>query len=93
MIALVGQVCAHAGTISPSAIGRFSLRALIRTASMRCTQKVHFSITPRARTVTSGLNCIIMEPSGAVVSGLNHREIEQTSNVSLSVMSMSPALP
>jgi len=25
---------------------------------MRCTQKVHFSITPRERTVTSGLYCI-----------------------------------
>ena len=32
---------------------RFS--ASIRAALMRCTQYVHFSITPRLRTVTSGL--------------------------------------
>ena len=32
--------------------------AAIFTASMRWTQKVHFSITPRPRTVTSGLNAI-----------------------------------
>ncbi len=29
-----------------------------RSASwMRCTQKVHFSITPFSRTVTSGFSC------------------------------------
>ena len=55
-IACVGQACWQAVTISPSRIapvlllGRRSSRALIR-----CTQYVHFSITPRLRTVTSGL--------------------------------------
>ncbi len=29
--------------------------AVISASRMRCTQEVHFSITPRARTVTSGL--------------------------------------
>jgi hypothetical protein len=31
---------------------------VIRAALIRCTQYVHFSITPRARTVTSGLRNI-----------------------------------
>src|SRR6185369_3001159 len=54
-IAPVGQVCWQAVLISPSSIGRFTFLALIFTFWMRCTQNVHFSITPRERTVTSGL--------------------------------------
>ena len=56
-IASVGQACWQAVTTSPSRIApvlasrRRSARAL-----MRCTQYVHFSITPRLRTVTSGLS-------------------------------------
>jgi molybdopterin-containing oxidoreductase family membrane subunit len=56
-IASVGHTCWHAVTISPSRIGRPSASAWPRTYSMRCTQYVHFSITPRERTVTSGLRC------------------------------------
>src|SRR6185503_655261 len=44
--------------ISPSRIGRLAFFALILVFWMRCTQNVHFSITPRERTVTSGLNTI-----------------------------------
>ena len=32
------------------------LATAVVAALIRCTQNVHFSITPRARTVTSGLN-------------------------------------
>ena len=31
---------------------------------MRCVQKEHFSMTPRMRTVTSGLNCILVQSFG-----------------------------
>ena len=39
----------------PSAIRRPSFSDSMRAALMRCTQYVHFSMTPRLRTVTSGL--------------------------------------
>ena len=42
---LVGEECA------PSVFTRVS------ASRIRCTQKVHFSITPFPRTVTSGLSC------------------------------------
>ena len=45
-IASVGQAAWQAVTISPSRIGRSSSFALIRARLMRCTQYVHFSITP-----------------------------------------------
>src|SRR5262249_47858303 len=56
-MALVGHAWAHAGLISPSLISRFSASASILTALIRCTQKVHFSMTPTSRTDTSGLSC------------------------------------
>jgi hypothetical protein len=56
-MACAGQDWAQAGTTSPSPTGRPSWLAWFSPAWMRCTQKVHFSITPRDRTVTSGLSC------------------------------------
>ena len=54
-IACVGQACWQAVTISPSLHRPVSPSPLRSCASlMRCTQYVHFSITPRLRTVTSG---------------------------------------
>src|SRR6185312_9272526 len=55
VIASVGQTCWQAVLISPSLICRSSFSEAMRAAVMRCTQYVHFSITPRLRTVTSGL--------------------------------------
>src|SRR5262245_36914365 len=55
MIAPDGQADWHAVRISPSWIGRPSRSATISAPRMRWTQKVHFSITPRLRTDTSGL--------------------------------------
>ena len=44
--------------------------AAIFASSMRCTQKVHFSITPRMRTVTFGFFCIFVRVRRAfLVSG------------------------
>src|SRR5258707_6997121 len=54
MIASAGQEAWQAVTISPSRMGRFCFSASIRALLTRCTQYVHFSITPRLRTVTSG---------------------------------------
>jgi len=54
-MASAGQACWHAVTISPSATGRSSFSLAILARVMRCTQYVHFSMTPRLRTVTSGL--------------------------------------
>ena len=51
--ACVGQAAWHAVLTSPT--GRLSRSAAMRASAMRCRQKVHFSITPRPRTVTSGL--------------------------------------
>ena len=56
-MACAGQVWAQAGVISPSATGRPSRLAVCSAARMRCTQKVHFSMTPLERTVTSGFSC------------------------------------
>src|SRR5947207_349023 len=53
-IARVGQAAWHAVTTSSPPTGRSSISAAIRAALIRCTQYVHFSITPRGRTVTSG---------------------------------------
>ena len=46
-------------TTSPSRSGCPSRREAIRAALIRWTQYVHFSITPRARTVTSGFRCML----------------------------------
>jgi hypothetical protein len=54
-MASAGQAASQAVTISPSRIGRFCFSDSMRTVLMRCTQYVHFSMTPRLRTVTSGL--------------------------------------
>ena len=82
MIACVGHACWHAVTMVPSSIDQVSLPlctppalahaffALILAAWMRCMQKEHFSITPRERTVTSGLNCMRDHPAGFSVIGL-----------------------
>ena len=52
-----GQAWAQAVVNSPSWSGRPSSRAWFCAPRIRWMQKVHFSITPRARTVTSGLSC------------------------------------
>jgi hypothetical protein len=54
-IASVGQALWQAVTTSPSRMRRSSLFAPMRAAEMRWMQYVHFSMTPRLRTVTSGL--------------------------------------
>src|SRR5206468_10780751 len=63
--ALGGQDWTQAGLNSPSLSPRFSASAWISADLMRCTQKVHFSVTPTSRTETSGLSC--------KCSGLSHR--------------------
>src|SRR5262249_43085895 len=55
-IARDGHACAHAVVNSSAASGRPSRRARCSASRMRCTQKVHFSITPLPRTVTSGFS-------------------------------------
>src|SRR4029077_4457012 len=56
-MAWVGQTCWQAVWISPSRTFRPSFSASILASLMRCTQYVHFSMTPRLRTETSGLRC------------------------------------
>ena len=67
-IASAGQDCTHAGCTSPSASGRPSSFASRFPRWIRCTQNVHFSITPPGRTETSGLSC---NSSGSGHSGSN----------------------
>ena len=43
--------------MSPSFNSRSSAFAAMVVALMRCTQNVHFSITPTSRSETSGFNC------------------------------------
>ena len=74
-IACVGHAWPHAGTIAPSGIDQVGenstppccahwfLKAIF-ACEIRCVQKVHFSITPRVRTVTSGLYCIFVQSFG-----------------------------
>ena len=40
---------------------------------MRCTQNVHFSITPFSRTVTSGFSCQFSGSANSYVNQLNTR--------------------
>jgi len=68
VIARVGHACWQAVTISPSRSCRSSVFAFSSANWIRCTQNVHFSITPAPRTVTSGLSCRF---SGAGHSGTN----------------------
>ena len=56
-MASVGQALWHAVATSPSRTSRPSSLASIFARLIRWTQKVHFSITPFSRTVTSGLSC------------------------------------
>src|SRR6185295_4397983 len=53
-IASAGHACWQAVTISPSAIFRSCFSDSIFAALIRCTQYVHFSMTPRLRTLTFG---------------------------------------
>src|SRR3954469_7896283 len=53
-IASAGHACWHA-VLSSSPIRVSAISVDMRARLMRCTQYVHFSITPRLRTVTSGL--------------------------------------
>lgn len=55
-MALVGQPLEQAVWMSPSFTGLPSFLAAILPAWMRCTHMLHFSITPRERTVTSGFS-------------------------------------
>src|SRR5260221_7665832 len=57
-MACVGHACAHAVFISPSFTGRPSFFAFSLPSCKRCTHMLHFSITPRERTTTSGLSTI-----------------------------------
>ena len=61
-IAPVGQACWQAVATSPSASGRRCSSAWFLPSWMRWTQRLHFSITPRLRTVTSGFST--SRPSG-----------------------------
>ena len=79
MIASVGQACAHAVVNESRGMRRFLLLAPARAcaaifaSSMRCTQKVHFSMTPRIRTVTFGFFCIfIVSGAPLVVNGAKY---------------------
>ena len=54
---MMGQAWAQAVSTSPSRTVRPSVRAFDFASVRRCTQKVHFSMTPLLRTVTSGFNC------------------------------------
>src|SRR5664279_4492050 len=58
-MAPAGQACWQAVITSPSRTLRFSFSAVMRPCVMRCTQYVHFSMTPRLRTLTSGLRIIL----------------------------------
>src|SRR5258708_3357139 len=76
-MASVGQACWHAVRISPSMISRSSFSDAMRASLMRWTQYVHFSITPRLRTVTSGLRIIFRlgESKSANRKKLNRRTL------------------
>ena len=65
MIAPDGQVWAQAGVIAPSVSTMPRTRASFSANRMRETQKVHFSITPLVRTVTSGLSSNVRLPGKA----------------------------
>ena len=75
VMARVGQAAWQAVSTSSAPIGRLSRSASIRAAAIRCRQNVHFSITPRARTVTSGLRAIrrplLFGGEGEVVEAAN----------------------
>src|SRR5215212_7562044 len=73
-MAPVGHACWHAVLIVPSGTctapdaPAFTFCAIF-APSMRCTQKVHFSIMPRMRTETSGFltNCMMSHVSSSMV--------------------------
>ena len=72
-IASAGHACSHAVSMTPSAMPVPSVLASMRAWLMRCTQYVHFSMTPRLRIVTSGLRCA---KSSGVVEILVQQEVE-----------------
>src|SRR5687768_3347601 len=82
-IASVGHACWHAVSSEPSAIVgaspllTASFLASIRAWLIRCTQYVHFSITPRVRTVTSGFRSSLVtgESSSAYSKKLKRRTL------------------
>src|ERR1044071_9145539 len=75
-MACVGHACEHAVLISPSLILRDSFFALSFTSCMRCTHMEHFSITPRARTTTSGFKTIL---PNSVCDGFTSANLELVS--------------
>ena len=54
---------------------RPSFLATCSALRMRCTQKVHFSITPLERTVTSGLSCMLSGAGNAGSAQLKTRTL------------------
>src|SRR3954471_24616046 len=77
-IACDGHACSQAVLISPSRTDRSCFSDSIFAELMRCTQYVHFSITPRLRTVTSGFFCILSvsgPSSGLYSKKLNRRTL------------------
>ena len=62
-MASVGQACWQAVITSLSISVRFSFFAFSLPSCKRCTQKLHFSMTPLERTVTSGFNTMRVRSS------------------------------
>ena len=60
MSAVVGHDWAQAGWTSSRPTSRPSVLAVTWTRLIRCTQKVHFSMMPFVRTVTSGLSWLFI---------------------------------
>src|SRR5262245_25670122 len=70
-----GHAWAHAVCRSPSFSSRSSALAAIVADLIRCTQNVHFSMTPTSRSDTSGLSCRC--------SGLSHDGLKKSKNRTL----------
>src|SRR5512135_722558 len=81
LMAPVGHASMHAGTTAPSGKWSFDFPSRIapaRAALTRWMQNEHFSITPRLRTVTSGLFfiCIgtrVLRSAFRAMGGTSHR--------------------
>ena len=73
--AVVKESAGNASVVGGSA-GACTFAAIL-ASSMRCTQKVHFSMTPRMRTVTFGFFGILIV-SGAALFGQTARSIPYT---------------
>src|ERR1044072_9373312 len=68
-IARDGHAAAHDTVNSSATSSRCSSAARFSASRMRCTLKVHFSITPFPRTVTSGLSCQLSGSGNAYCGG------------------------